>query len=103
MSKDERLFAELTSNSLLRRFWVFLWKPFFLRSTPSVTWLGSDAASQGALDKMSHLMRCQTKTDLLDNKVGHCRHAPKRFKDRLPQSIRFGGGRERKKEKNKHK
>jgi hypothetical protein len=29
-----------------------------------VTWLGSDAAGQGALDKTSYLMRCQTKWDL---------------------------------------
>lgn len=38
-----------------------------LRSPPSVTWLGFDAGNQDALDKMSHLMRCQTKRDLLDN------------------------------------
>ncbi|KAB8068397.1 hypothetical protein BDV29DRAFT_70052 [Aspergillus leporis] len=37
----------------------------FLRSPQNVTWLGSDAAGQGALGSMSHLMRCQTKCDIL--------------------------------------
>ncbi|KAE8378211.1 hypothetical protein BDV26DRAFT_192757 [Aspergillus bertholletiae] len=39
----------------------------FLRSPQSVTWLGSNAAEQGALGSMSHLMRCQTKCDALAN------------------------------------
>lgn len=39
----------------------------FLRSPQGVTWLGSNAADQGALGSMSHLMRCQTKCDALAN------------------------------------
>lgn len=38
-----------------------------LRSPQGVTWLGSNAADQGALGSMSHLMRCQMRCDALAN------------------------------------
>lgn len=61
------LFAEMTPSNVLQDVLGSLWILSLNTLTTDVTWLGSDAAGQGALEKMRYSMRCQAKRNLVDN------------------------------------
>jgi hypothetical protein len=64
---NSRLFAEMTLSNVLQDVLGSLWILSLNTLTTTVTWLGSDAAGQGALEKVRYSMRCQTKRNLVDN------------------------------------